>query len=65
MFSFLEKTQTRDFADGNTISSKGSYFQNILKNLDHDINEITILLEWFRSSSMKTNTEKFQFQILS
>ena len=42
--------------------SCGANLKTVLENLKHDASKI---LYWFKTSSMKTNPEKFQFMTLS
>ena len=61
LFLFIEKTNICNFADGNTIYSCNNNLQNVLKNLKHDMINVS---KWFKVNSMKANQKKFQFMIL-
>ena len=61
LFLFIEKRNICNFADGNTIYSCNNNLQNVLKNLKHDMINVS---KWFKVNSMKANQKKFQFMIL-
>ena len=57
-----EKSDICNFADDNTLYSCAANLKTVLENLKHDASK---LLYWFKITSMKANSEKFQFMILS
>ena len=58
---FIEKNETCNLADDNTIYGCGEDLSNILENLKHDLK---IILKWFWINSLQANSCKFQFMIL-
>ena len=60
-FLFLEKASISNFADDNTIYSCTKNLQTVLKNLKHDMINVS---KWFKVNLMKANPKKFQFMIL-
>ena len=50
------------FADENTIYSCNNSLQTVLKNLKHDMINVS---KWFKANSMKANPKKLQFMILA
>ena len=61
IFFFVEKSETCNFADDNTIYSCG---ENVPKIKEDLICTMKNILKWFRLNSLKANTGKFQFMIL-
>ena len=61
MIFFVSKSDIRNFADDNTLSSCGKMLGDILYNLKFDLGRI---LKWFKVNSLKSNPSKFQFMIL-
>ena len=61
LFLFIEKANTCNFVDDNTIYSCTKNLQTVLKNLKHDMINV---LKWFKVNSVKANPKKFQFMIL-
>ena len=61
LFLFIEKANICNFADDNTIYSCTKNLQTVLKNLKHDMINVS---KWFKVNSMKANPKKFQFMIL-
>ena len=61
LFLFIEKTNICNFADNNTIYSCNNKLQTVLKNLKHDMINVS---KYFKVNSMKSNPKKFQFMIL-
>ena len=57
----VEKSDICNFADDNTLYFHGSNLPLILSNLEHDMSN---LLYWFKSNSLKANPETFQFMML-
>ena len=62
LFFVIRKYDICNFADDNTLYSCGATFKTVLENLKHDAGK---LLYWFKKNSMKANSKKFQFMILS
>ena len=62
LFFVIEKSDSCDFADDNTLYSCGANLKTVLENLEYDAYK---LLYWYKINSMKVNPEKFQFIILS
>ena len=61
LFLFIEKANICNFADDNTIYSCTKNLETVLKNLEHDMINVS---KWFKVNSMKANPKKFQFMIL-
>ena len=61
LFLFVERTKICNFADDNTIYRCDNNLNTILLDLQHDMK---VLLNWFKTNSMKPNPKKFQFMIL-
>ena len=61
LFLFIEKANICNFADDNTIYSCTKNLETNLKNLEHDMINVS---KWFKVNSMKANPNKFQFMIL-
>ena len=62
MFLVIGKSNISNFADDNTLHSRGANLKTILENLTHDASR---LLYWFEINFTKANPEKFQFMMLS
>ena len=60
MFFFIEKSEICNFADDHTLYSCDRILLHIKENLIFDMKNI---LFWFRTDSLKTDAEKFQFMI--
>ena len=60
LFFVIEKSDICNFADDNTLSSRGENLKNVLENMEYDASK---LLYCFKINSMKVNPEKFQFMI--
>ena len=58
---FSAKCEVCNFADDNSLYSCGMNLDNIFSNLIQDMQNV---YEWFVYSSMKINSDKFQFIIL-
>ena len=56
----IEQSDICNFADDNTLHSRGKRFTENKENLISDTKSI---LNWFRLHSLKGNTGKFQFMI--
>ena len=61
IFFFIEKSETCNFADDNTLYSCDRNLLHIKEYLTFDMKDI---LFWFRTNSLKANAGKFQFMIL-
>ena len=61
LFLFIEKANICNFADDNSIYSCTKNLRTVLKNLKHDMINVS---KWFKVNSMKANPKKFQFMIL-
>ena len=61
IFLVAEKSDICNFADDNTLYSRGSNLPLIPSNLEHDMRN---LLYWFKINPFKANSGKFQFMIL-
>ena len=57
----IEKSNTRNFADDNTLYKSSPNLLVLLNCLEH---EISIFLNWFKVNSLKTNRQTFQFMVL-
>ena len=61
IFMTIEQSHICNFADDNTLYSRGERLTEIKENLVSDTKSI---LNWFRLNSLKANPGKFQFMIL-
>ena len=61
IFFFVEKSETCNFADDNTVYSYG---KDLAKIKEYQICTMKDILKWFRLNSLKSNPGKFQFMIL-
>ena len=61
IFLVAEKSDICNFADDNTLYSRGRNLPLISSNLEHDMRN---LLYWFKINAFKANSGKFQFMIL-
>ena len=62
MFFEIQKSNICNFANDNTLYSCSQDPQTVIENLTYDVKNV---LTWFKINSMKVNSEKFQFMILS
>ena len=62
MFFEIQKSNICNFANDNTLYSCSQDPQTVTENLTYDVKNV---LTWFKINSMKVNSEKFQFMILS
>ena len=62
IFFFVEKSETCNFADDNTVYSYG---KDLAKIKEYQICTMKDILKWFRLNSLKSNPGKFQFMILA
>ena len=58
---FIEKSDTCNFADDNTLYKSSSSLSVVFNCLEHDI---AIVLNLFKVNSLKANPRKFQFMFL-
>ena len=61
IFLVAEKSDICNFADDNTLYSRGRNLPLISSDLEHDMRN---LLYWFKINPFKANSGKFQFMIL-
>ena len=61
IFMIIEQSDICNFADDNTLYSRGKSLTDIKENLVSDTKSI---LNWFKLNSLKANPGKFQFMIL-
>ena len=61
IFFFVEKSETCNFADDDTVYSYGN---DLAKIKEYQICTMKDILKWFRLNSLKSNPGKFQFMIL-
>ena len=61
LFFLIEKSDTCNFENDNTLYFCGANLKTVFENLKHDARK---LLYWFKINSMNANAERFQIMIL-
>ena len=62
LIMFIEKTNICNFVDDNSLYKSSLSLSVVLNCLEHDL--ITVVLNLFKVSSLKTKPQKFQFMVL-